>query len=208
MRIVVFGASGKVGRLLVQEAVKRGHTVTAAVHRPHEYVTPEGVTVIPTDVYDKKSVQIAVKEQEAVLSALGSWGTAKKDILSTGMAVIIPAMKRSGIKRIVTLTGTDAWLPAEQPSLTARGFHMALKVLAKPILVDSEQHLRLLAESGLEWTSVRSPIMNKYGTVEYVLQATKPGLLRTIHRASVAHAMMEIIENDRFIRQAPYICRS
>jgi putative NADH-flavin reductase len=205
MKIVVFGASGKVGRLVVDELVKRGYHVTAIVFREDNMEFPSGVRVLQLDVHDELLVREAIKGHNVVMSCLGSWGTKTKDILSAGMENIIPAMKHWDIKRIISLTGADARFAEDQPALTSRLARPVLKLVAPKILADGEKHLALLAASPLQWTVIRSPIMKNGTLVAYKLNNHGCNIWESITRASVVKVIVDEIENDQHIRQAPIL---
>ena len=149
MKVVVFGASGRVGRLVVGELVKRNYGVTAIVFKEDNMEFPKGVRVLQLDVHDELLVREAIKGHDIVMSALGSWGTKTKDILSAGMKSIIPAMKHWNIKRIISLTGADARFSEDQPPLTSRLARPVLKLIAPKILADGEKHIQLLKDGGV-----------------------------------------------------------
>lgn len=205
MKVIVFGASGKVGRLIVSELVKRGYRITAIVFKEDNMEFPKGVRVLQLDVHDELLVREAIKGHEIVISALGSWGTKTKDVLSAGMKSIIPAMKHWNIRRIISLTGADSRFSEDQPPLTSRLARPVLKLIAPKILADGEKHIQLLAESTLQWTVIRSPIMKDGDIQAYKLNNHGCNVWESITRASVVKAMADEIENDQHIRQAPIL---
>jgi putative NADH-flavin reductase len=72
MNLALFGANGPTGRLLTQQALSKGHTVTAFTRHPDAFpVQHENLKVIGGDVFDLASVDRAVAGQDAVLSTLG-----------------------------------------------------------------------------------------------------------------------------------------
>ncbi|MDX1521840.1 MAG: SDR family NAD(P)-dependent oxidoreductase, partial [Anaerolineae bacterium] len=72
-KVVVFGATGGVGRQLVAQALEQGHAVTAFARTPAKLdINHENLTVVQGDVMDAASVERAMQGQEAVLAALGS----------------------------------------------------------------------------------------------------------------------------------------
>ncbi len=119
-QITVFGASGKVGRLVVAELLGRGHNVVAFVHSQkltekdfvrdsvHDAKATKNIRIVQGDIYNAVQVAAALSGSQAVISVLGSWGTKRKDILCSAMRAIIPAMEQQHIQRIVSLTGHDA----------------------------------------------------------------------------------------------------
>lgn len=206
MNVVVFGANGRVGRLVVEKLVERGHAVTAFVYSEANGYDPR-VTIVYGDVHDPLAVDAALEGVDVVVSCLGSWGTKSKDILTSGMRSIIPSMKRHGIRRIVSLTGADARAKRDEPDGIHRLSHFVLSIMAPKILADGEAHLRLLEQSDLDWTVVRSPVMNEKGSDQYTLTDQPSMPWATIHRHAVAHAMLEQIESRDFIQSSPYLHR-
>ncbi len=208
MKIVLFGANGRVGRLVLDELLERGHEVRAFVRGDTETRHPK-LEVITGDIYDINAVVGALEGMDVVMSTLGSWGTEKKDILTTAMATIIPAMKVKNQTRIVSLTGTAAHLPHEMAGPLAMIDRMLLKRIDKQILADGETHLKLLHESGLGWTALRSPIMNNKGDEsQYKLTKRFTRPFATVNRKSVALALVDIAEQNTWSREAPCIHRA
>ena len=208
MQITVFGANGKVGNLIVSNALQNGIKVKAFVHGKSQLGVSKDLNVISGDIYNINDVENAISGSDAVISALGSWGTPKKDILTMGMKNIIPCMQKYGVKRIVSLTGTDASVKGESYDIFGKFIKALLKLFANKILQDGEHHIQLLIDSELEWTVVRSPVMNEVGLKsKFVLTKSKPMLWETINRKSVAISMVELIRSDDFIKQAPFIRR-
>jgi putative NADH-flavin reductase len=70
-KIAVIGAKGTIGTRIVDEALRRGHQVTAVVRDPASYTAPEGVTVVAGDVLDPASVAKAAAGQDVLVSAVG-----------------------------------------------------------------------------------------------------------------------------------------
>lgn len=207
MVITVFGASGKVGRLVVAEALARGHSVRAFVHRTHNFPSSTQLTVIQGDIYDKESVANALFGSQVVISTLGSWGTPKKDVVSSGMQAIIPAMQSFGIDRIVSLTGAGAYIDGEKNSIGRQCGHMFGKLFAGKILVDGEKHIKLLQSSGLDWTVLRSPVMTDGARIFYKLSMRPVAMWQTIPRKAVAKALLDQLDGASYSNASPFIHR-
>ena len=207
MKIVVFGANGHVGQLVVEELVSRGYEVRACIHGgPRRKL--DGVEYVQGDIYRKKEVADALRQAGAVISCLGSWGTQNKDILATGMTNIIPAMQDQGISRIISLTGADAHVPSEKWSVWRILTHALFGAIAGKILRDGERHVELLSSSHLHWTVLRSPVMNEKGSTSYTLVRKYPMPWRTIHRQAVAMAMCDQLNDSSYIGQSPFLRRA
>lgn len=208
MHIAVFGANGKVGRLVVEKALGHGHSVTAFVHSSSPFSHHPLLTVFKGNVLVVSDVQRSLQGADAVISTLSSWGTPTKNILTKGMQNIIPAMQEQNIRRIVSLTGADAQASGDALSRIHRLSHFGISILAGKVLRDGEEHIRLLQMSDLDWTVVRSPIMNELGNPKsYQLVTTRPLPWQTIHRASVAQCLVESVETTQHIQASPFITR-
>ncbi len=208
MKIVLFGASGKVGQLLTTELINRGHKVTAFIYGSSPFDENQNLTIITGDVHNLENVEEAILGNDAVVSTLGSWGTKSKDILSSAMTNIVPAMEKQKIKRIITLTGADARDTGDEPNFIQVFTHWFFGLIQPKIMSDGEVHIKTLRDSSLDWTVVRSPVMSnkgKYGSYKLKLQLPMPW--NTINRKDVVSAMADQIENQDFIKQSPVIYR-
>ncbi|MGC1176870.1 MAG: NAD(P)H-binding protein [Candidatus Saccharimonadales bacterium] len=207
MQVTVFGASGRVGRLVVEELLARKHQPTVFVHRHNPFEGNVAVTVVRGDIHVADDVCQALEGSDAVISTLGSWGTKQKDVVSGGMAVIIPTMRKLGLRRIVSLTGADAHDTTDKPGAVQKISHMASGLLLGKIVKDGEKHIRLLRASDLEWTVIRSPVMNTFGGDNYALRPRWSSPVRTINRRAVAKAMVDQLDSRDFICKSPTIFR-
>ncbi len=208
MQITVFGATGKVGRIVVDEALKRGYKVVAFVHSSADLPKDKKLRIVNGDVYNPEAVIEAIKGSDAVISALGSWGTPNKDILKSGMQNIIPAMQQNNVKRIISLTGHGANAPGDKFELLHFVSRLMLVIAAPRILHDGEDHILQLAASKLDWTVVRSSLMEEHGNPNrFTLTLKRPLPLAMIHRKAVATSLVNLAENTDFNKQAPFILR-
>lgn len=205
MKITVFGANGRVGRLVVEEALELGYQVVAFIHGSNPFDENSSLTIVQGDIYNAEDVKKALQNSLVAISTLGSWGTAKKDILSEGMKNIIPAMQELGINRIITLTGAEARANGDKLSIVHRLMHTFVTVMAVKVLKDSETHIQLLEKSNLDWTILRSPIMKENSSSKYQLSDKRPLPWQTINRDSVVKAIINQIKSKKFLRKSPFI---
>jgi putative NADH-flavin reductase len=205
MNVTVFGANGKVGRLVVKALLARGHHVTAFVHRTCSFAESDQLRITRGDIKLNVDVEKALAGADAIISALGSWGTKSKDILSVGMTVMVPIAEEHGPKRIISLTGSAAHVEGDNWGAAAKLARFGLHVVAPKIVEDGEKHLELLRESSLDWTVLRSPVMKDTGGTTYTLNQKVPGLFETIDRHAVAEALVDQLEDTAHVHQAPHL---
>ena len=208
MKILVLGASGRIGSLVVQQLLKQGHNVHALVRSSASLPEHPLLTSVEGDVRKQTDITHALQGCDAVVSALSSWGTPTKDILQTAMQNIVSSPQGSTI-RVVSLTGADARAPGDTPNIVQRSMHFFLGNMAKKVLQDGEKHIAVLAGANNNWSVLRSPVMNNKGkNGSYRLSNKLPMPWQTIHRHDVATAMVSLLEQNTHICQAPVIYRS
>jgi putative NADH-flavin reductase len=201
MRIALFGASGKTGKHIVEQALAGGHEVTALARNPGKLaMTHPKLKVLEGDVRDFGAVERTINQSDAVLSALGRRGARPGFVVSDGVRHMIMAMERSGVNRIITVG--SAGILGE-----AGLYGVFLKLLLKGSLADHVKELALLQESGLEWTVVRPRVLTN-GARKGVYRVTREGLPKRglfISRADVAHFMLKCMTGKKYGRCSPAI---
>ncbi|MDN3556437.1 NAD(P)-dependent oxidoreductase [Halomonas maura] len=151
MKLALIGASGFIGSALLNEALARGHAVTALVTRPERLSPQQRLTPVKADVRDPAGLVAQLRGHEAVISAFS--GHAQPDVLGyyeRGVEAILTAIKAAGVPRLLMVGGAGALevapgiqlldtpeFPAEYRA-TAEGARRALAMLR--------------AEPELDWT--------------------------------------------------------
>lgn len=206
-QVTVFGANGKVGRQVVDEALRRGYHVVAFVHRSSQLESSPQLKIVQGNIYSLEDVDAALEGSDSVISALGSWGAPNKDILTVGMKHIISSMQRRGIRRIVSLTGSEARASGDHLGIIHRLMHLALGVAAGKVLVDGERHIAQLEKSQLDWTVIRSPIMSSAepNNDQYQLNQKRPYPWVRVSRRLIILAMVDGIHDHTWRHKAPFI---
>src|SRR5437667_12871441 len=109
VKVVIFGATGQTGRLLIERAVANGHVAAAFVRHPARVNIPDrSVRVVEGDVLDSAAVDRAVAGQEGVLVALGTATRGSRQVLPHGIRHILDAMEAHGVRRVVILSAAGA----------------------------------------------------------------------------------------------------
>ncbi len=105
MQIVIFGASGRTGRHLIEQALEQGHEVTAFARTLSKIQTKhKNLRVVQGNVLDSKAVEQAVKGHDVVLCALGRNRGEPTTALAEGTRNIVQAMEKHGIRRILCVS--------------------------------------------------------------------------------------------------------
>lgn len=204
MRIVVFGATGKTGSLIVKAALEAGHGVNAFVRNPAKLTeTHELLHVIEGDVASAGSVAKAIEGCDAAISALGSG----HNTLTRFGEAVVPAMQTSGVNRIVSLVGAGVSEPGDPASIGRTIMLTLMGLIAKGVLEDASRHADQLRGSKLDWTLVRPPRLadgEATGNIEHA-PTLKLGPSRSIARADLAQFMLSLATSDQYVRQSPMV---
>lgn len=207
MNVVIFGASGRTGRHLVEGALARGHTVTAFVRDPAKLGPLAGrVRVVQGDVTDPAAVDEAVRGQEGVLSALGPVKGGPKDLLAVATEHMVAAMERHGVNRVVVEGGAGMGVPEDHKSLGASAIGWLVNRLIPDQVLDKRRQMAALSHSDLQWVIVRAPVLTngpRKGGYRLGYPPLGPGA--QISRADIADAMLDQLEQPTFAGQAPAI---
>lgn len=109
-KIAIIGASGYVGTALLNEAVNRGHQVSALVRHPKKIATNANVTAVKADVLDTDRLAALLKGHDLVISAYNpGWQEADiRNIHIKGSKSITEAVKKAGIKRLIAVGGAGS----------------------------------------------------------------------------------------------------
>jgi putative NADH-flavin reductase len=205
-RIAVFGATGRTGRPLVDQALAAGYHVTAFARNPAKLpISHERLTVVQGDINDPDRIAEAVKGQDAVLSALGQTSNSTGDVLAVAATHIITAMKAHGVDRLVFQTGAGVADPKDQPSFGSRVIVPLLKLLSPKVLADAERAVETIRRSDVDWIIVRVPrLSDAPARGAYRTGYLRPGFT-PVSRADVANFMLKQIADDTYLRQAPIV---
>lgn len=207
MKICVFGAGGRTGVEVVKCALSQGFEVIAFVHSDssREYL-PEGISIQQGDVMDYDKVEEALKGVDAVISALGHVKGTDPRMQTTGITNIVRAMRKNGIKRVISLTGTGARAEGDTPSIIDRLLNVVIKVVDPNRISDGLQHVEVLKESGLDFTIVRVLKLTSSNkeVKNYTLTDGGPVELQT-SRKKAAKVLVDLVDDAEFIAKLPVI---
>jgi len=154
MKIAVFGASGRIGSRIVNEALSRGHDVTAVVRHPETYTggNRPHLYVAKGDVFDSQHVETGAFDHDVVVSAYSNTGGATPHSIAEVAVPLIKGLKQAHVKRLIVIGGAGSLEVSPGLQLVdAPGFPEEYKAvsLAHRDALKIYQH-----EKDLEWTSV------------------------------------------------------
>ncbi len=110
MKIAIFGATGRIGSRIVNEALNRGHQVTAAVRHPENYtVERPHLRVARTDMFNSQDVESAVFNHDAVVSAFNyKQGVNPPSTIVEVATPLLNGLKQASVKRLLIVGGAGS----------------------------------------------------------------------------------------------------
>ncbi|MES2018088.1 MAG: NAD(P)-dependent oxidoreductase [Pseudomonadota bacterium] len=206
MNITLIGASGFIGTAILNEALERGHHVTALVTRPERLPARANLTALAADVMDVARLTTQLAGTDAVISAFS--GHAQADVLDyylAGARSIIGAAKEAHAKRLLMVGGAGSLEVAPGVQLIdTPGFPAQYKATAE----GARQALQLLqTEASLNWTMLSPSAMIAPGQRTGSFRTSLNQLLTGADGSSrisvedFAKAMIDELEQPAHLRQ-------
>ena len=207
MKLLIFGATGTIGRQLVEQALAQGHAVTAFVRDPARLALKHAkLKVVQGDVLDYASVERAVSGQEAVLSALGTPALTKNTVRSEGTRNIIRAMEQAGVRRLICLSSIG--IGDSRPMLPFHYKYILVPLLLRQGFAEHELEENWVKQSQTDWTIVRPGAFtdgDRSGTYRHSLTVTDKAIKAKISRADVADFMLKQLGERTYLHQTPWV---
>ncbi|UOQ54772.1 NAD(P)-dependent oxidoreductase [Hymenobacter cellulosivorans] len=213
-RILLYGATGRTGGLILDYALAQGYAVTALVRNPQKLTrTSPHLTVVAGSPTDPDIVRRAMAGCQAVVSALSALSETESfsvqkitppHTLATVMQHTVAAMRELGVKRIVTLSSIgagDSWPYAP--------WYMRLMIRLtnfRHVFADHAAQEELVRQSGLEWVIARPVALNDQEELgQLVVRYHERPAPFSISRRQLARFMVDSLRDDAYVGKAPLL---
>jgi hypothetical protein len=213
MRVCIVGASGKLGKYMVQHALDRGHEVVG-VCRERSVGKLEAfkgrITIVPGATNDPHVVKKAVAGCDGVLTVLVPWGAGH---YASGTAQAVLDHAQPGARLIfscgwhITRDGKDVYPPSlKREEKLARWFGRLTRIVD---IDDQVEACRRVFASNTRWTVVRGSDLEEgesQGLPVWSRHVGDPILASNMtRRVDFALFMVAALENDDLVHEAPAI---
>lgn len=200
MNIIIFGASGKTGKIVVENALQQKYNVTAFVRDSSKLsISDKNLTIIEGDAANQEAVAKAIEGQNIVISCLGANnGLGKTTVLHEMTINIVAGMKTHHVQQIIYVA--SAGIDKEIPGLSGK---LMMKMLGN-VLKDHRNAVQVIKENIPHYTIVRPLGLNDQPfTGSYRETATGiPEKGRRISRADVADFIIRAITDSAYKNQS------
>jgi putative NADH-flavin reductase len=156
MRLFLVGATGRTGKFVAEQAVSRGHAVTAVVRKAPAWDASNGLEVVVGDALRVDMLTPLLSGHDAVISCLGQRSRNDAFLLRDGASAMLAAMRGSGVRRYLVVSQGLLFVSANPVIRLLRW------ILAREV-ADSTAMESLVRTSGVNWTIVRPPRLTNGG---------------------------------------------
>ena len=210
MRITIFGATGRTGKSVVEQALAAGHEVKAFARTPSKLtIRHERLTIEQGDALELEAVLHAIRGADAVISVMATAGSqklAKRMPLTRATQNIIDAMKASGVRRLIISPGGIPQ-PGDARDVRYTLLMSLVRFVARASYDDTVGSVNAVRASNVDWTVVRMPSPTNGRRTERVRSGSVSKTMgMRISRQDAAAFMLNEVTERRYVREAPVIC--
>ncbi|MEV5739476.1 NAD(P)-binding oxidoreductase [Microbispora rosea] len=196
MNITLIGSTGRTGRYVLAEALRRGHRVTAFTRnaaaleaRPHAVVEGDG--------RDLEKMRTAVADADAVISIINGGDSQDPHRAAEATRTVMRAMTETGVERLIVTTPYP--IVARRPFLLIWLLHRLLATQ----YADARDLEQAVTTGDLDWTIVRlTRLTDRPATGTAVIRRELLGTPRSLTRADVATTLLDIAQEGHLSRVA------
>lgn len=203
MKVLIIGATGETGKLIVNKCVNEGFEVSALARTPSKLNSFHSVNVIHGDVLNDASLKNAVTGQDLVICALGvPIGEKVDNSRSKGTSNLVDAMISANVSRLIAISTIGVGSSRQNMSLISKCLYPL--VVGKARLNEAQKQEDLIMTSNLKWTLIRPPrLINANNKVNIEVDenlATK--FSDTLQRCNLAELVVGLSQKDNFVGKA------
>ena len=203
MKLVIFGATGSIGREVVNQALSQGHTVTAFAREASKVgIEHPNLRIALGDVRDPVSVENAIQGHDAVLCSIGAGR--KGTVRTEGTRNIVNAMEKLGIRRLICQSSLG--VGNSRGNLNAFWKYIMFGLLLRPAYADHVRQEEYVRQSNLDWTIVRPGAFidgERTGQYRHGFPGTDKTTKMTISRSDVADFMLRQLLDTKYLYRSP-----
>lgn len=202
MKLTIFGATGRTGQLLVEQALEKGYELTLFVRNANAItIKNDKLKVIQGELNDKSKLTQAISGADACVSVLGGNSLTKRaTAISEGIENIVNVMEECGVKRFIYLSSLGAGKSKQLMPPFAR--FLIADVLLRVPLKDHSRNQIFITKSKLNWTILQPGGLTDKALTESYQAGAEIITLKgspSISRANVAHFILQEIIQNKFL---------
>ncbi len=213
MNLAILGSTGFVGTVLIQKALTQGHQIKTLARSPEKLGSLKNrVEVVQGDMFDPVALASLVSGVDAVISAAGPRSARREGKFDAEqyagyVKLLVDAMKNAKVDRLITIIGVVAKVPGQRLGFKQSLVRFLLGNIVMPDVIKSgDIQLKTIAESGLNWTVLRPPLMTT-GKATGNVAASEKDLphLSKIDVEDITDFILSLLITHEWDRKAPIV---
>ncbi len=209
MKLAILGSTGFVGTVLLKKALAQGHQVKALARLPEKLGgMKDKVEVVTGDMFDPSALESLMQGVDAVISVAGPPMNGKFDVEKHAAATknLVYAMKNAKVNRLITITGAAAEVPGQKLGFKQSLLRFVLGTFVRPDVIKvKDMELKAIAESGLNWTVLRPPLIGSGKATGNVAASNSDMTGMKIDVEDIADFILSLLKTNEWDRKAPII---
>jgi putative NADH-flavin reductase len=201
--IAVVGASGGIGRQVVELALAEGHHVTAIVRNPAKLMLEhENLLIVKGDIMDPASISGTLENKDAVISAIGKNSMKKTFLYSQGNKNLLELLKNTNTKRVFFISASGLEVNPSHSILVQLITRFILQKILKNMYADLWKMEEIVKGSDIAWTIMRPPQLTDGALTGRYRHAIDHFLHKglKISHADLAHFILSNIANEQIMQ--------
>jgi putative NADH-flavin reductase len=208
VRVALFGATGLIGRHVLDQLLEQDYEVKVLVGDPTKVPRKsEKLSVIKGETIDPETIGQVISGCEAVIDTLGVRANTKAEAerLLGVTALVLKTMAKYGVTRFVGVAGAGVRVPGDETGISYRVAALSSKLTFRHGVEEKQKEFELVSKSGLEWTILRLPVTTDRALTKKYRTDLRTPPSSTISRADAAYALVSQLRDRRFVKAAPFI---
>jgi len=207
MNVLIIGAAGKTGAMVVERALAAGHVVTAFVRDAATYRAPANVRVVAGDATDQASVDNAMARQDAVINTVAGKTPYRKTALERSVAgAVVAAMKANGARRVIVISSFGVGDSADQAGWFVE--HVIVPTWLRGSTEDKAAMEAVVRASGIAFVIIRPAMLTDHAATGHVRVFRGYDTAHKITRADVAQFCVDQLTSDEHVGGAVTIANA
>jgi putative NADH-flavin reductase len=203
--IAVIGGTGKSGKYLVQSLLNKNYPIKLLLRNPENFTFGNPlIEIVKGDARNYDSINNLIKNCDIVISTIAQ-SKGEEPIFSDATKNIIKAMNANGIKRYIVTTGLNVNTPFDHKNEKVKMATDWMYQNYPKTTTDKQKEYEVLAESNLNWTLVRLPLIvqtSESFNTETNLEDCKG---ENISAKDLGEFLVSQIDDKTFIKQSPFL---
>jgi putative NADH-flavin reductase len=207
--IALLGATGLAGGYILDQALAEGYDIRALARTPLKLERYEDqITIVKGDALDPASIEALLRESHVVISALGpvkADGEAAKMLNASVTAELLELMPKYNIQRYILVSGAAVVIPGDDRNFIGWLMRQLVFLGLHSELEDKQAEYQLLADSSVQWTLVRCPLIEDQPFTRSPRASLDTPTSFTLRAGELAYFVVNQVDSNEFVGKGPFL---